>query len=150
VADVASRTSASALIGTTEGAFYIDFVARANTSNSRAITISGGSQELLLFLETSGNIGISSSTSGFRYIEFGVASDKRYKIAYAWKANDYALYVNGVSFAVTQASSTFTGLDRIDLNSTQSGAEIGKTIVNQLLFFKTRVPNAQLAELTSL
>jgi hypothetical protein len=151
VAEVASKTSASALIGTTEGAFFIDFIARANVSNSRAITITGGSQALLLFFEPAGtgNVGISSSTSGLTYIEIGGASDKRYKIAYAWKANDYALYVNGVSLAVTQSASTFTGLDRIDLNQTESGSERGKTIVSQLLLFKTRLTNDQLAELTA-
>jgi hypothetical protein len=151
VADVSSKTGVGSLIGTTEGAFFIDFIARANVSNSRAITITGGSQALLLFFEPAGtgNIGISSSTSGLTYIEIGGASDKRYKIAYAWKANDYALYVNGVSLAVTQAASTFTGLDRIDLNQTESGSERGKTIVSQLLLFKTRLTNDQLAELTA-
>jgi hypothetical protein len=152
LAEVSSKTGVGSLIGTTEGAFFIDFIARADNTNSRAITITGGSQELLLFFEPAGtgNIGISSSTSGFRYIEIGGASDKRYKIAYAWKANNYALFVNGVEYSVTQTASTFTGLDRIDLNQTQSGAEIGKTVLTQLLLFKTRLTNAQLAELTTL
>ena len=152
VADVAFKTSASALIGTSQGVVFIDFFGRATTTNSRILTITGGAEELLIFMEPTGtgNIGVYGTYTGLNYIDIGGANDKLYKFAYAWKANDYALYVNGSAITLTQSASVYSSLSRIDLNQAQSGAEIGKTVVKNFALFPTRLTNAELASLTTL
>jgi len=152
VADVAFKTSASALIGTSQGVVFIDFFGRATTTNSRILTITGGAEELLIFMEPTGtgNIGVYGTYTGLNYIDIGGANDKLYKFAYAWKANDYALYVNGSAITLTQSASVYSSLSRIDLNQSQSGAEIGKTVVKNFALFPTRLTNAELASLTTL
>ena len=150
-ADAASKTSASALIGTSAGTIFIDCFGRPTDSNSRILTITGGAEEFLIFMEptATGNIGLFGTYSGLQYISIGGANDTRYKIAYAWSANNYALYVNGVAISLTQSASVYSALDRIDLNQAQSGAEKGKTVVNQFISFPVRLSNSDLAALTA-
>jgi hypothetical protein len=151
VADVASKTSISSLIGTTEGVMYFDFKMRANSGNNvSVIRLTGGSDELVIFGESAGNLGVFSSKTGLTYIEYTTAFDKQFKVAYAWKANDYALYVNGSPISVSSVSSAFTSLANVYINQTAAGVEIGKVVAAQALLFKTRLSNSDLASLTSL
>jgi hypothetical protein len=73
------------------------------------------------------------------------SSTGRFKIAAAYKANDFVMYVNGVQVG-TDNSGTVPACSAIGLyifNQTPS------LKYNQALLFKTRLTNAQLAELTA-
>jgi hypothetical protein len=151
LADVASKTGISSLIGTTEGVLFFDFKMRADSGiNVSAIRLTGGSDELVVFGESAGNLGLFSTKTGLTYIQFSTAFDVRYKLAYAWKANDYALYVNGAPISLTSVASGFTSLANVYVNQTAVGAEIGKVVANTAAFYTTRLSNSELATLTSL
>ncbi len=72
------------------------------------------------------------------------------KAAFAYKSGSFAFYVNGVQVgtsAVTFTTPPSMGIFNIDSNA---GAENGFYTYSQALLFKTRLTNAQLAELTTI
>jgi hypothetical protein len=151
LADAASKTGISSLIGTAEGVVFFDFKMRANLGdNVSVIRLTGGSDELIVFGESAGNLGLFSTKTGLTYVEFSTAFDVRYKLAYAWKANDYALYVNGAPISLTSVASGFTSLANVYVNQTDVGAEIGKVVANTAAFYTTRLSNSELATLTTI
>jgi hypothetical protein len=74
-------------------------------------------------------------------------------MAFGYKTNDFALYVNGAQIGTDNSGTTFSGttLSRVDTNITDSSIySLASESINQALLFKTRLTNSQLAELTSL
>jgi len=73
---------------------------------------------------------------------------QRVKLATAYKNNDLVLYQNGALVASTTSGTIGGTLSRygFDLN----GGQRFNSPINQALLFKTRLTNAQLAELTTL
>jgi hypothetical protein len=72
------------------------------------------------------------------------------KVAYAWTNGSQALYVNGVQAGTASAAITDTNVFSIlELNGFWNIPKEG-TALAQALVFKTRLTNAQLAELTAL
>ena len=74
----------------------------------------------------------------------------RKKVAIAYKQNDFALYINGVQIG-TDTSGTVPATNRLYVGRYYQNINYNMTSgVNQVLLFKTRLTNAQLAELTTL
>jgi hypothetical protein len=160
VADAASKTGISSLLNSTQGSFYIEV---------ERIGPSGATFENLLFVSDTSvnnfvNIIFDPSTSRYRgqVRESGVTSGLviataaytgTIKIAIAYAANDLVLYINGVQqgvdTSVTIPSATFNSLG---LGGVYDGTTFDTFSGNykQALLFKTRLTNAQLAELTTL
>jgi hypothetical protein len=72
------------------------------------------------------------------------------KLAFAYKSGSFALYVNGTQVATSAATYT-NGITYDDIriggfSATTSNMSGG---ISQMLLFKTRLTNAQLAELTA-
>jgi len=144
--DAASKTGISSLIGQTEGTIFVDFVMSNNATDIVPFDIAGSDGKLIWIRNTGAqfygngttliaNIGIAAGTQGTRY-----------KIAFVYGQNDFRLYRNG-SLIGTDTSGTFTGtFSDIALNSVINQANG----FNQVLLFKTKLTNAQLAELTTL
>jgi hypothetical protein len=160
VADACFKTGISSLLNSTQGSFYIEV---------ERIGPSGATFENLLFVSDTSvnnfvNIIFDPSTSRYRgsVRESGVttglviataAYTGTIKIAIAYAANDLVLYINGVQQAVdtsvTIPSATFNSLG---LGGVYDGTTFDTFNGNykQVLLFKTRLTNAQLAELTAL
>jgi hypothetical protein len=68
-------------------------------------------------------------------------------MALAYKANDFAFYVNGVSRG-TDSSGSVPTCSRLQMGQTALGSSDGKT--NQAVLFPTRLTNAELASLTTI
>jgi hypothetical protein len=164
VADECSKTGISSLIGQTEGVLFADvnWIVKpesgspvvsiltinnnvANLDNCIILGIerqTGGSNRVYCLVQNSG-----STVAGL----FGSnITNGRYKIALAYKANDFVLYVNGVQIATDTSGSVpttsevllgqrFTG-DSYNLNDS----------INESVIFKTRLTNAELASLTTI
>ena len=164
VADACSKTGISSLIGQTEGVLFADvnWIVKpesgspvvsiltinnnvANLDNCIILGIerqTGGGNRVYCLVQNAG-----STEAGL----FGsLISNGRYKIALAYKANDFVLYVNGVQIATDTSGSVpttsevllgqrFTG-DSVNLNDS----------INEAVLFKTRLTNAELASLTTL
>ena len=74
----------------------------------------------------------------------------KHKVAFGYKANDFAAYVDGVQVA-TDTSGSVPSCPNLYLGSDETGGVLPlEGEVSQALLFKTRLTNAELAELTTL
>jgi len=164
-ADVISKTGISSLIGQTEGTLFVDayidiqnedlspvvglFALNNNASNlNNCIVIgidrpaSGTSNQIYGFVINGGTdqaiLNSSNITAG------------RHKIAFAYKANDFVLYVNGVLIGSDTSGSVPT-LSQALIGSRYNGDTyfLGDE-VNAAALWKTRLTNTQLAQLTTI
>jgi hypothetical protein len=153
VADACSKTGISSLIGQTEGTLFVDFVWEGlGTANVDNPIFSIGSQTY-----GTSNIAISNYNSALygrvtngttigAAVTFGAMTiGTRYKCAIGYASNDFVFYVNGLNYGNDTSVSIPALSDAYFQNVYPNSKE-----VNQALLFKTRLTNAQLAELTSL
>ena len=158
LADACSKTGISSLIGQTEGTLFTDFVVNGLQNFGTPISVNDGSTNNYVWLTIFGNGTLRAevfNTSGVQatLAYSGAVVGGRYKMAFAYKANDFVLYVNGALIQSSNSGSTFSGstLSRVDFDITNpSSFSLASESINQALVFKTRLTNAQLAELTSL
>jgi hypothetical protein len=151
VADVAQKTGISSLIGQTEGVMFVDFdfANKADTSGSVPILLRGGGSEAYIYLSGSNfqadliNGGIQCNIVG------AIGAVGRKKIAFAYKQNDFVLYMNGVQIG-TDTSGTVGTMNALTVGSYDSPGYVLNSGINQAVLFKTRLTNAELASLTTL
>jgi hypothetical protein len=153
VADDCVKTSATALIGQTEGVAFVDFQFTGNYSSGGIIPIcldGGTGLEMYFWVQTDGTMlfEVLNSTSQVA-ISGSIGAVGRKKVAIAYKQNDFVLYVNGVQIG-TDTSGTIPACNRLYVGRYYLNSAYNMTSgVNQALLFKTRLTNAQLAELTA-
>jgi hypothetical protein len=155
VADAASKTGISSLIGQTEGSFYAEWevtqadggvyeMSLSDGSASNAVRLRQNSSNTMQLVVASSGAVVASISSGTT-----IVVGQQYKLAAAYKLNDFVFYLNGTqvgsdSSGAVPATLTSIGTSRGDGNFPFYGE------LNQALVFKTRLTNDQLAELTSL
>jgi hypothetical protein len=156
--DVISKTSASSLIGQTEGTIYSEIkVSKLLGSVSRYIFhLSDGSADNRIYLAFSGaNSNIirarifNSGTLQSNIITSEITSVGTYKLAIAYKNNDVVFYMNGVQIG-TDTSATIPICSQIDLGHNYNAGSQFNDRINNANIWKTRLTNSQLAELTTL
>jgi hypothetical protein len=150
-ADACSKTGISSLIGQTEGTLFVEFeIGRTPTSTDRVLILNDGT----------GNerIGISLGATGLLYafvVDGGATQAEivrssttagTYKAAFAYKANDFVFYVNGVQVG-TDTAGTIPSCSRFDLGQQLGVSELGGS-VKQAILFTSRLSNSDLAALT--
>jgi hypothetical protein len=152
--DVCNKTSATALIGQTEGTIFGELEKVGGDAENLLVWMRTGAtsynEMIQVGINTSGSAIVSVRSSSTNQFVAGssVLSSGTHKIALAYKANDFAFYVDGVQVATSSSGSVPT-CDQIYLAGyPDGGVRISKT--KQFLLFKTRLTNAQLAELTTL
>jgi hypothetical protein len=156
VADAASKTGISSLIGQTEGTLFVemkDLVWTASalrligvsdgTFNNRVALMTGQTSNTYRVIVTNGGaLQTSTTASG----TFG-----NVKVALAYSSAGGVIYVNGTqvlsyaSISVPSTSAVYLGMEENGNASSQPNGPC-----SQALLFKTRLTNAQLAELTTL
>jgi hypothetical protein len=156
LADAASKTGISSLIGQTEGAFFAELTFQSGAipifigssvsgSASEATYIEFDGSTMVSWIYKGGVLQAQMSASGF-------TNGQNFKLAVGYKLNDFALYVNGVQRATDTSGDVSTSLTNLTLNTypliPSTFQYNGKYA--QFLLFKTRLTNAQLAELTAL
>ena len=92
---------------------------------------------------------VSNSSAQFLDTSVAVVVGTRYKLAMAYKANDFAYYVNGVQIAI-DSSGTVPTCSEFDFNYNTSATNFANNKYNQAVLFKTRLTNAELASLTTI
>jgi hypothetical protein len=157
VADACFKTGISSLIGQTEGVLFTDFVCNGFEDYGTPLSVNNGSTTQYVWLTTFANGNIraelynAAAQASITYT--GGVVGQRYKLAFAYKTNDFAMYVNGSLVGTDVSGTTFSGTDlsRVDFNLTNN-AVYGKAIlqINQAMLFPTRLTNAELASLTTL
>jgi len=156
VADAASTASVPSLIGQTEGTMFIEFN-RTNTfeaaffmlSNLVGTTTNAYQNSFYFLQQANGTMVVEVYVASAPQVLFTVAalSVGTHKMALAYKANDFALYVDGVQLG-TDTSGSVPTANFLSIGGAVDGG-VQKQAVNQALLFKTRLTNTQLAELTA-
>ena len=153
VADACSKTGISSLIGQTEGVIFWDIEVEtlSASGNENILNVDSGSFGNTMYLIKTATGGVVAeiyvSNVAQCLFSYSLPSVGRYKMALAYKANDFALYVNGVSRG-TDSSGSVPTCSRLQLGNGVLGPSDGKT--NQAVLFKTRLTNAELASLTTI
>jgi hypothetical protein len=161
VADVCNKTSASALIGQTEGTLYAELsFPNLTAGGSSYFYFTDGSfsnsvlvgrepaipnPKYIFYINAGGSVILANTANN---VQSGFA-----KLAIAYKSGSWAAYLNGT--LVASGTSTFTfgsTLSRIGIGTNDASITIqgDSMIAKEALLFKTRLTNAQLAELTTL
>jgi hypothetical protein len=160
-ADVISKTGISSLIGQTEGTIFIDFnltktpsdvngrllqLWATNDTTNAIIPILNQSNQLQIsmFKDSIGNPVISASSSTL--LGFG-----RNKIAIAYTSTTLSVYRNGVLLATGNPTIFFpSSLNSLNLGCSSFANRSLENTINSAILFKTRLTNAELAQLTTL
>ena len=79
-------------------------------------------------------------------INLTFSTNTRYKLAFAYKNNDCVLFINGVNRA-SDTSASIPATSKLTFNDFGLGTSYD---VNNTLLYKTRLTNAELAELTTI
>jgi hypothetical protein len=147
-ADAASKTGISSLIGQTEGTMFVN-AANLFPSGSRTIALlyTSGSAFYQMYVNPSNQVRVDVNGS-FLFLGGSIAANTNYKIAFAYKSGEYALYINGTQIATSASTTMPSSLTAYYLGNSLGGEQGGA--FSQALLFKTRLTNAQLAELTIL
>jgi hypothetical protein len=152
VADACSQTPPDGVIGQTEGTIFLDFVLNSVDGNLdfRFLLSRGNSTNYWIFVGmTNGDIRgyVNNTTNQFDSTFTGVVGT-RYKLALAYKQNDFAFYANGIQKSVS-TSGTIPSVDRVMLGNTVTSLNmVVKESVNQAQIYNTRLSNSELAALT--
>jgi hypothetical protein len=154
-ADVISNTSATSLIGQTEGTIFIDFDNLLQTSYANEYLFSlfgNSSNQVWIRKETSTNAYtarvLANGSTAVTILSIPVLNGRN-KMALAYKSGQTALYLNGSLFATDADAYTFNAaLTRIDLASLNGSAN-GLAKIYAASLFPTRLTNTQLAALTA-
>jgi hypothetical protein len=156
VADAASKTGITNLIGQTEGTLYWEGYLNVSAGNQQFLRIgqSGLSFSNAIYLDYDagsirGNVWVSSALQA--RITTAVATSQQVKIAFAYKANDFVLYLNGTQIGTDTSGTIPASLVDMAL-SYESIATTSQVVggTNQALLFKKRLSNDELAALTTL
>ena len=159
VADACFKTGISSLINSTEGVVFVDFVCNGFTNFGTIFSLNDGSTSNYIWLtifsngDLRGELNITGSGVQTQLYYAPAIVGQRYKIAFAYKQNDFALYVDGAQIATDNSGNTFSAgtLTRADFDLTApSSYALSPIQVNQAIIFPTRLTNAELASLTTL
>ena len=154
--DVCNNGGSLATINSTEGVLYAEIAALANDATRRTITISDGttsnrvvlrydnaSNRIQGFIQVGGSTNGNMDTTSFTITNF-------LKIAYKWKAGDFALWINGTEVGTSTDATSFAPdvLEVIEFNFPLAQSFYGKT--KCLAVWKEALTDAELTALTTI
>jgi len=154
IADICNNSGSVQDFNSEEGVLYADIAALANDGTSRTISLSKDiNDRIQMYFNTSDNslkiFYRAQGTHTLGMTEILSDATEFNKIAFKWKTNDFALWVNGtetdtVSSGVTSNANTLNALEFEMFND--SGAFYGKT--KNLKVFKRAMSDGELYLLT--
>jgi hypothetical protein len=148
-ADVISKTGISSLIGQTEGTIFLDFEANGfEASDFSFISLTEGTTNIIYVGSFSNILLVRVVNGGVMSVNINLtfSTNTRYKLAFAYKNNDCVLFINGVNRA-SDTSASIPATSKLTFNDFGLGTSYD---VNNTLLYKTRLTNAELAELTTI
>ena len=108
-----TKTGISDLINSTEGVLFVEMAALSDDGTSRLIGLSDGTstKRINIYYDTSSNsiygLLLNSSVQGIT--SFTLSDSTNFaKIAFKYKENDFALWVNGTEVDTDSSGTTFT------------------------------------------
>jgi hypothetical protein len=155
LADAASKTGISSVIGQTEGVFYVEIAALVNDNSGRYISISNSTNNnrIIIGFDTASNriyVYVTSSGSSQVSMFYEVSDILNFnKVAFKYKVNDFSLWVNGVERATDIIGILPTSLTSITFNS-GGGGNIFYGKMQNLMLFPSALSDTELATLTTI
>ncbi len=150
--ETSSTSGLSSVIGQTEGVLYMDFIPNYLVGHTNMMQLINNSANRLAFY-------FDETTLTFGSVLGGVGSDapttytategERIKVAFAYKANDWAVYVNGVSVYTNTTISPPTGFTELRFSQIGSTSISVEGRVNSVLLSDTRLTDQELSLLTT-
>jgi hypothetical protein len=156
-ADACSKTGISSVIGQTEGTIFVQGEAvtiDAQANSPIYLTISDGTQSNITYIQQLSDRTIRADFFAGGVRQARIASTTNYpigtslKMALAYASGDFAFYINGVLIG-TATGTSIPAMSQIKVGAFVLADYTGAAI-SQALLFKTRLPNSELAKLTSL
>ena len=153
-ADKVDGQENASLFNDSEGVLYVEFSALSDTrDNEFRFLISDGSnaQRIQIGLQTNNNLYANSIVGGGSQAVINHTlpnPSSNHKIAFKYKANDFALYVDGVIVGTDINGTTPTGLDIFDFYRTANNNNLVEANVRKTLYFPTALSNTDLEILT--
>lgn len=132
---------------------FYEFNSGKNDGADYAISLSDGSaNNRIIIYRSSANQLIAQIRTGATSVAqintSTLTEDITYKVALGYANNDVVFYVNG-SLIGSDTSASIPSTDRISTDNSVGSATFGRPL-NQLLLFKTRLSNDELATLTTI
>jgi hypothetical protein len=157
--DLCDTQNLENVIGQTEGVIFYDWILTHKSTDTSEdlfeLSIDDGSNQNIFYLNNYNNTLVAELRNGgvtqFTSNSFNPTQAARYKLAFAYKANDFALYINGTQIA-TDSSGSVPTMNQITFgNYFNNSANLQNSVnVNNFQLYKTRLSNAELATLTTL
>ena len=157
-ADFANKGGISSLFGATEGTFFCELTytninsipiflqSSVSSSFNQASYLQMGGNKVTYNVYSGGSqqVGITS-TSNF-------TEGQNLKIAIVYKANDFVIYINGVSEGAVSSGSISNSLTAIQIGRWDDAGSTFQYFgrISQAILFPTRLSNADLATLTTI
>ena len=151
--DQFTRDGIGSLINSTEGVLFVEMAALSDDGTDRKFSISDGTSSnviSIVYRPTSNQVRGAIITGGVNQVllSFVVTDATAFnKIAFKWKAGDFALWVGGVQVVTSSSGSIPTGLNKIS-NDNGGGNFYMYSKVKQLQVYKTALTDEQLIQLT--
>jgi hypothetical protein len=155
-ADVVTLSGAvSGCIGQTEGTMYAEVDIR-NLTDGRILTLFKTSAQYILLSKSTNRLGgaiIDTTSSPTTVVNLQTASGSLtsgiYKLALAYKQNDFAFYVNGTQVGTSNSGNVIGDYSLIRIGNFDTSLFFNDRIRAAALY-TTRLTNAELAALTTL
>ena len=155
VADSCSQTPPSGVIGQTEGSIYSEFKSLDDVANIMLWmrNPSGGVYGDMIKFECGGDNKLRFEVRASNVTSCNLMSDVLptniyYKVAVAYKQNDFVLYLNGVQISVDTSGNIPTCSEMYVGKYIDGGIRMG--VVKSLNMYNTRLSNAELQALTTI
>jgi hypothetical protein len=115
-----------------------------------------GSYANAVYVQTYSSTGISlqvwnGAVNQVGINKSGLTVGQNIKFAAAYKNNDFVFYVNGLQAGASSSGTVPSGLSQLEVGGYNEGGSPfnWSSSMKQAILFKTRLTNAQLAELTA-
>ena len=156
-ADVISKTGISSLIGQTEGTLFWEGQGNTQSTGDDLWILEASANDtstavLLYYVHSSGYINCYIN-NGSSYVNLGapMTITDNNKVAVGYKSGDFVMYVNGTQIdSNTSATAIPSGMNQVAFNKWLGFTGQQKQLTKAAALWKTRLTNAQLAQLTTI
>lgn len=150
-ADSCFKSSATALIGQTEGTIFLNTTLKAIPSNVTIFGIENATMVIRLHIDAAGvfKAQVYNGSSNLFFQASTVVINTNYKMALAYKNGDYALYINGSLIGTGTTAGAVPACDKVETNALWGTIGSVNYLISSAALWKTRLQNSELATLTA-
>jgi len=153
-ADVCGGAGTSSTFNDSEGVLYAEISALADDGTYRILSINDGTKNERVYMQYTSttneiSVVVKNGNSTQANIPFILSDETQYaKVAVRYKANDFALYINGTQRGTDTSGRTPVGLDNFSFDQ-GNGTTNFYGNVKQVLVFNTALSDPEMIALTS-